>query len=408
MRKGMQRWGVVLLLFGLTLWSWGTGHSAPRSEAGPSAVAIGVPLPLSGDLKAFGIMMKNSFEMALETVNESGGINGHPIKLVYGDDQGKAAQGVKVITGMIKDSKVVMLVGGYSSNATYAMAGEAEKLGVPFLICTASADKITQRSWENIYRLNPPISEYTKGLEDFWLKIYKPASVAIVYEDSMFGTNGMKRMMEFCRANGIDLQQIISYDKTRASTDYFRPLMALVASNPPEAVYMVSYLKDAVDLVRTIRALGIKSLLCGGAGGFTHEDFIKQAGEAANHVLTATLWFDGAPYPGAKEYSSQYVKRYGSKPAYHGAEAYSALITAADALKRAESQSPAAIRKALDKTYLLTPFGPVKFYSYYDYERQNSVRTQVLQVIGSKFQCVWPPDLATATFVPPPGAPREK
>jgi ABC-type branched-subunit amino acid transport system substrate-binding protein len=77
------------------------------------------------------------------------------------------------------------------------------------------------------------------------------------------------------------------------------------------------------------------------------------------------------------------------------------LLVAADALKRAGSQTSQAIRTALDKTFLVTPFGPVKFYSYYDFERQNSVRTQVLQVIEGAFQCVWPPDLATAKFVSP-------
>jgi len=66
-----------------------------------------------------------------------------------------------------------MLVGGYASDPTYRMARLVQAKDVPFLICTASADKITRRDWENIYRLNPPISEYTQGLEDFWIKNFK-------------------------------------------------------------------------------------------------------------------------------------------------------------------------------------------------------------------------------------------
>ena len=69
-------------------------------------------------------------------------------------------------------------------------------------------------------------------------------------------------------------------------------------------------------------------------------------------------------------------------------------------MKRAESLSPKNIRSALNRTLMMTPFGPVKFYSYEDFERQNTVRTLVLQIINDKFEVIWPPDVATAEFVP--------
>jgi branched-chain amino acid transport system substrate-binding protein len=106
-------------------------------------------------------------------------------------------------------------------------------------------------------------------------------------------------------------------------------------------------------------------------------------------------------YPGTKEYYDQFTDTYGSSPDYHGAEAYSALLVAADALKRADSYSPAGIRKALDQTDLMTPFGPVKFTTYENFERQNSLPTQVLQIVKGKFECVWPREHATADFAVP-------
>lgn len=391
---------VVLLLATLGASVVADVANAQGSAAGPPIV-VGVPIPLSGDLRSFGIMMKNSFEMAKESINESGGINGRPLQVIYGDDQGRPAEGVKVVTEMVSRSKAVMLVGGYSSSVTHATARAAQKLDIPFLICTASADKITEESLDNVYRLNPPISEYTQGLEDFWIKNLRLQSMAIVYEDTLFGTNGMKRMIEFCHDNAIEVRQIISYDRTRASKVYFRPLVALLTEDPPDVVYMVSYLKDAVALVQTLRDLGVKSLLCGGGGGFTHHDFIQGAGRDANLVLTATLWFWNSPRPGAKDYYDGYFKRYGQTPDYHGAEAFSALTVAADALRRAGALTAEGIRTALNKTFLTTPFGPVKFYSYYDFERQNSVPTLVLQVIDGQFECIWPPGQATAGFVQP-------
>jgi hypothetical protein len=44
---------------------------------------------------------------------------------------------------------------------------------------------------------------------------------------------------------------------------------------------------------------------------------------------------------------------------------------------RTGSPEPAAMREALDETRLMTPFGPLRFFAYEGYERQNSVRTQV-------------------------------
>jgi hypothetical protein len=52
---------------------------------------------------------------------------------------------------------------------------------------------------------------------------------------------------------------------------------------------------------------------------------------------------------------------------------------------------------------MMTPFGPVKFSDYDKFERQNSVPTQVLQIIDNKFECIWPENLATSKFVAPSG-----
>jgi branched-chain amino acid transport system substrate-binding protein len=295
-----------------------------------------------------------------------------------------------------------MLVGAYQSSNTIFMARMADKLDRPLLVCTAADDRITQRKWKNVYRLNPPAQGYTNGLEDFFLNKIKPKSMAIVYENSPYGTSGAMRMMWFCRGNDIDLRAIEPYHKERLKPDYFKRIVARLKENPPDVIYMVSYLKDGAMLVKNIRDAKINALLCGGAGGFTSQKFISAAGDSANHLLTATLWTACLKYAGTREYYDQYTEKYRTSPDYHGAEAYSALLVAADALKRADSYSPASIRAALDKTDMITPFGPVKFVSYENFERQNNLPTQVLQIINGKFECVWPQELATTHFVAPP------
>jgi branched-chain amino acid transport system substrate-binding protein len=352
-------------------------------------------------------MMKNSFEMALETINKEGGIKGQPLNLVYANDQGRRKSGEQAIQDLVEKNGACLLVGAYQSSNTIFMARMADKLDRPLLVCTAADDRITQRKWKNVYRLNPPAKGYTNGLEDFFLNKIKPKSMAIVYENSPYGTSGAMRMMWFCRENDIEITAIMPYHKERAKEEsigavYFQRVIAPLKENPPDVIYMVSYLKDGALLVKNIRDAKINSLLCGGAGGFTSQKFITTASDSANHLLTATLWTPQLQYPGTKEYYDQYAKKYGTPPDYHGAEAYSALLVAADVLKRAESYRPASIRAALDKTDMMTPFGPVKFTSYEKFERQNSLPTQVLQIINGKFECVWPQKLATANFIATP------
>jgi branched-chain amino acid transport system substrate-binding protein len=348
-------------------------------------------------------MMKNSFEMALEVINKEGGIRGQPLNLVYANDQGKPKPGEKAVADLVTKHGVVMLVGAYQSSNTIYMGRIAEKLDRPLLVCTAADDRITQRKWKNVYRLNPPAQGYTSGLEDFFLNKIRPKSMAIVYENSPYGTSGAMRMMWFCRGNNIDLRAIEPYHKERLSADYFKRIITRLQADPPDVIYMVSYLKDAALLVKNIRDAKIESLLCGGAGGFTSQQFITQAGASANLLLTATLWTPQLQYPGTREYYDQYTRKYAAAPDYHGAEAYSAMMVAADVLKRAESFKPENIRAALDQTDMMTPFGSVKFSSYEKFERQNRLPTQVLQIIDGQFECVWPQDLANAKFTAPPG-----
>ncbi len=371
---------------------------APSTIKASEPLIIGV---LHSEAYSYAAMMKNSFEMALEVINKEGGIKGRPLKLVYANDQGKPKPGEKAVNDLVEKTGAVMIVGAYQSSNTIHMARIADKLDRPLLVCTAADDRITQRKWKNVYRLNPPAKGYTEGLESFFLSKIKPKSMAIVYENSPYGTSGALRMMWFCRGNDIDLRAIEPYHKERLSADYFKQIVDRLKKDPPDVIYMVSYLKDATLLVKTIRESKLNSLLVGGAGGFTSQKFITQAGAGANLLLTATLWTPQLKYPGIKEYYDQYTEKHASAPDYHGAEAYSALLVAADVLKRADSYGPESIRTALDNTDLITPFGPVKFRSYENFERQNRLPTQVLQIMNGKFECVWPQEHANSNFIPP-------
>ncbi len=369
------------------------------AEAKGESIVVGV---LENRKYAFADMMRRSFDLALKKINARGGINGRPIQLVYADDAGQKTQGIDAVKQLVRKHKAVMLVGGYSSSNTLFMAQTAEWLGIPFLVCTAADDRITQRKKINIFRLNPPAADYTQGLESLLLRKVQPASMAIIYENSPYGTSGAMRMMHFCRENEIDLKAVIPYHKERVDTGYYQRLLRPVKESAPEMIYMVSYMRDGVEWVKQIRLAGIKSILSGGAGGFTHPDFIKKTAGGAQHLLTATLWTSDQKDVLARMYADRYQEAFKQLPDYHGAEAYSAMMVVADALNRAKSLEPADLRTSLAQTDLSTPFGKISFGSYRTYERQNRGRTLVLQAIGDRYRCVWPSDVAVTDPVLPP------
>ncbi len=383
------------------LWTFGAAiafwaFSIPLMAA--DSVVVGV---VHRENFAYANMMRTAYEMALEEINATGGINGRPLALVFADDGGDVKVGGLAISELALEKKAVMLVGGYSSSNTLEMAYAADRLDIPFLVCTAADDRITQHGLKNIYRLNPPALGYTKGLEEFLISRVKPESMSIVYENSPFGTGSAMRMMWFCRENGITIKAIQPYFKNRASLTYFHRLLIPIQKDAPEVLFMVSYLEDATLLVKKIGELQIKSLLCGGAGGFTHDDFSRSAGNASEYMLTATLWSAANKGFQAKDFSDRFTKRHSQKPDYHAAEAYSALMVVAEVLRKSSSVASSDIRTALDAINMDTPFGKVQFLDYGPFRRQNVSKTQVLQVINSQFETIWPKDLATAEFAVP-------
>jgi branched-chain amino acid transport system substrate-binding protein len=389
---------ITLLMIGtLILTALLAGNFA--TEGGDDAIVVGI---LENTQFAYAKMMRNSFDMAQAEINAQGGIKGRKLRLVYADDGGDKRQGALAVKALVRDHKAVMLTGGYSSSNTLTTAQIADELDVPFLVCTAADDRITQRGRSNIFRLNPPASQYAHGLEEILGRQLQPRSMAIIYENSPFGTTGARQMLWFCRQNDITVTDIVPYHKERVNPAYFDRLIAPLIQTSPEVIFMASYKRDGVLLVNRIRAAQIPSHLIGAAGGFTHPDFIALTGEASQFMMTAALWTADLQFPLARTYAADYRSKYRETPDYHGAEAYSALLVAVDALRRSTTMKAADIRSALAATQMDTPFGSVAFESRGLYERQNSQSTVVLQVLEGRHVCVWPQGLSAARPVLPP------
>lgn len=391
--------GILALILAVGISSCG------KKDNGP--IKIGVLLPLTGSQANFGEMEKNSYEMVKEKVNADGGIKGRTLEFVYEDDTGKPDVGRSGAEKLITVNKVPLITGGYSSSVTFAACAVAQQNRVPFLVCTGSVDKITEPDAFNlttndgdkfyIYRVNPPVSEYASGLESMLTQVVHPGNVYILHENTAFGTEGAASFKSTCEKLGINVIDVKSYS---AGAVDFKPLLQNVKKTNPDIVYMISYVMDAALLMKQAREINFTPKLYIGAGaGFTMPAFKDNAGDASNRVLSATLWHQTLPIPGASEYYDNYIKKYGGDgPDYHGAEAYAAGQVVAGVLKNTDDYSTEGLKKALDKVDMQTVFGPVKFASYDKKIHQNKMDTYVVQWIDGSLKLVWPKDLANSQF----------
>jgi branched-chain amino acid transport system substrate-binding protein len=347
-----------------------------------------IPLPLTGKQAKFGEIMKRSYEIAAEEINAKGGVKGKKIALSFEDSTGKPETARAIVEKLIDVKKQPLIVGEYTSACAKAVAAVAEERKTPYLVVASADDAITQQNYKFVFRQNQVNAHYADAFVSFLREVVKPKTIAILYESSAFGTSGADAMEK--DAKTLDAQVALK-EKFETGAIDFKPLLSKVKAAQPDVIYTVSYANEAQLIMKQAKELRIDArLFSGGAAGFAIPEFIDGAKDAAEYVVSATLWTPQVKYAGAKEFAEKYKAKYNDYPSYHGASAYSALYVTADALGRAKDWTTGGIRDALKATDLKTAYGPVKFEDKEGYQNQNFNETLAIQVQKGEFETIWP------------------
>jgi len=382
--------GMVALAFGLC-----SAIAAPAAEP----LQLSIPLPLTGGQAKFGEMMKRSYELAADEINAKGGVKGRKLALSFEDSQAKPDSARAIVEKLIDVKKQPLIVGEYTSACAKAVAAVANERKTPYLVVASADDSITQQHYKYVFRQNVPNAYYTSALASFLKEVVKPQSIAILYESSDFGTSGASDMEKHAQSLGMKVLVKEKYEKGAVD---FKPILSKVKQAAPDVIFMVSYVMDASLLMKQLKELRVDAkLFAGGAAGFALPEFVDNAKDAAEHVVTATLWTPQVKYKGAKEYAAAYKAKYGDFPSYHGASAYAAMYVVQDVLTRSKSMLPEDITAALKKTNLQTAYGTVKFEDKDGYQNQCFSETFVFQVQKGEHETVWPTAMANKKHVFP-------
>jgi branched-chain amino acid transport system substrate-binding protein len=385
------------------------------SAASAQTLKIGAPQPMTGPDAPFGDKFKKAYTLAVEELNAKGGVNGKKLEIVIEDHQAKNALAATVAEKLINEAKVLVLTGGRASGQAVEIASVAQRMKTPYLVDHPSADLITSKGFEYVFRNNPTGSIYPQAFNKFISEVpgAMPKSAAVIYDNTVFGKTIANSAMTFLKSKNVP---IVADEAYPVNTLDFKPVMTKVKAQNPDYVLLVAVATtDAILLTRHAKEIGLRPrAYVGFGGGFGVADFASQLGPLSQNVFSSAAWSGNPNDPDTKAFYEKFHKKYGIYPKEHEVEGYAAIYILADALERAKltgdlQKDRDAVRAALLGTDMKTVFGKVKFGNYKgplgdEYTNQNiySPEHSVLaQWKDGKLLNVWPKENAETQYTFP-------
>jgi branched-chain amino acid transport system substrate-binding protein len=356
-------------------------------------IKLGVINSMTGQEAPIGESLTNGYKLAEQDLKAKG----IDLQLVWEDDTGKPQVGISALEKLATRDNVSGVVGAYTSAVTSTVARSAERFKVPLVNPVASKEEITRQGYKYVFRVSATTGDYAAILIDLALASGKPKTVAILNENTDFGTSGAKSARAYAEKKGIKVVFEEAYSK--GSPDYRSTLVNLKASNP-DLVFMVSYVADAILLMRQSREIRLSPMAFLGAGaGFATAQFAAER-EISHGVFSSTQWTPQVKWTGAKEFAEKYRKQFSKEPTYHAATAYAALIILGETAAKAKGDRE-KLRELLKSTTFDTIDGQVTFADYDGYTNQNKHQMLAEQIQDGKHVTVWPPDIAAGKAIWP-------
>ena len=360
-------------------------------------VVIGAILPMSGSHASLGHMQKNSMLMAVEEINSSGGINGEPLELDIHDSRGQVRSARTVIDHFVEDKQYAVVLGGFNSKVAVSLADKCEQRRIPLVLVTGSEDTITLQEHKFVFRIAPPRSRYIAAALDFAATDLDITRIALIVERSSYGDSMARTVRNAAREARWELTGEWKFE---IGSRNLEELYTDVGEADPEAVFIAAFPPDGSRIIRELRETTPDAVIFNLVPASTTAGSYVRCGEPCQNVLNPSLWQPGVFRSGAR-YKEKYLSRFGSEPDYHGAQAYAAVLVAAQAIRKSSVAEPETVRDALAGIAVNTPYGKVSFREWGDYFQQNNPLNYLVQWSETGFEVVWPEKFRTADPVLP-------
>jgi branched-chain amino acid transport system substrate-binding protein len=376
-----------------------------------NTVKIGAIYPLSGNAASTGVHTKAAFDVAVEIINNGNpalgnlpltknaglkGLGGAKVEVIYADNQGSPAVGQNQALRLITEEKVVALSGSYQSGVTLTTSAIAEKYGIPFLNGESVAANLTERGFKWFFRTTPVAGDFARIYLDF-LKDMKTSgqkvdNIALVHENTEYGTSVANVITSTFKENGLGIAQDIAYS---ANTTDVQSQVLQLKDKKPDVVIMISYTSDAILYAKTFQALDYKPpMLIADNAGFSDPSTLKAVGKQIQGIFNRSSFAIGPAGSPTYLINELYKKKSGGDDMDDTvARQMQGFFVLIDAIDRAGSTEPAKIQAALKATdlkpdQLIMGYKGVKF----DDKGQNILAAGLVIQLqdGVNYVPVWP------------------
>ena len=326
-------------------------------------IKIGSIHPLTGSMAYEGQAMVNAQKIAIDEINENGGINGQKLELVVADSMGTSSGAANATLKLINKG-VVALTGTYTSSSAQVVSRSAEKAGVPFVVTVASSDNLLSNGYKYTFRIQPSVTTFSENFLEYihFLKTDEMKTVAFIYENSNYGTGIAEYINEHIDETGLEVVGMISYP---ATTSTLSSEVTRLAALEPDLLVPIGYYSDQSLLMKELleRDIHFDTIVGVANGAFSDAKFTETYGTKVDGIYDINYRYN----PNSLEAQSllqAYRDTYGEEIPVAAIYGYESIMVLADALNRAENASPELLREALAATNLeehVLPQGAIEF-----------------------------------------------
>jgi branched-chain amino acid transport system substrate-binding protein len=331
-------------------------------------IKIGALFAVTGPAAFLGEPERNSAKMVVDEINAAGGVKGHKLELVVYDTAGDATKAVQLATKLIKDDKVVAIIGPSTTGETMAVIPVVEKEQIPLISCSAGS-KITDPVKKWVFKTAQNDSLAVGKIYEYLQKT-KQTNVSILTVSDGFGASGREQLKAQASKFGITIVSDDTYGPK--DTDMTAQLTKIRGSNTQALIVWGTNPGPAV-IAKNAKQLGLKLPLFM-SHGVSSKKFIELAGDAAEGIKLPSgkvVVADLLPSSDQQKKSlmafvKDYQKHYKVEGDHFGGHAWDAVMLIRSAVENG-ADSAAAIRDQLEKTKGFAGIGGSFTYSPQDH-----------------------------------------
>src|SRR5664280_966247 len=344
-------------------------------------IKIGALFSVSGPAAFLGEPERNTAQMLVNEINKAGGIKGRQLELIIIDTQGDATKAVQGVNKLIKDDKVVAIIGPSTTGDSMAVIPIVEKAEIPLISCAAGI-KITDPVKKWVFKTaQNDVLAVTKIYK--YLQKQKIAKVAILTVSDGFGSSGREQLKLQSKEFGM---QIISDETYGPKDDDMTVQLTKIRDSQAQAIICWGTNPGPAKVARNVKQLGIKIPLYM-SHGVSSKKFIELAGEGAEGIILPSgrvIVADQLPKSDPQKkalmnYVNNYREHYKVEGDHFGGHACDAVMLLKSAMELG-GFSPAAIRDQLEKTKKFAGIGGTFTYSPQDHAGLTSDAFVLVQI----------------------------